>query len=165
MANENEFEHSIVNFGLGRGRGGWAGGDDYVTKYEADLIQKLADQERQNAILRAENDTDKKLVDVYAKLEGKINREADTLAAKIEKVAADLEDARRHQETINREQAVYNGVNNAIVNELRRQIGELTDLYIPARKVTPLPMERFNKWETPITGQQAAAPATTAQAQ
>lgn len=165
MANETEFEHSVVNFGLGRGRGGWAGGDDYVTKYEADLIQKLADQERQNAILRAENDTDRKLVDVCAKLETKINRETDALTAKIEKVAADLEAERRSQEAINREQAVYNGVNNAHVNQLRQQIAELTSLYIPAWKVTPLPMERFNRWETPITGQQAAAPATTAQAQ
>lgn len=157
MANETEFDHSVQRnyYGCGPGwRGRDFGGDDgYITKYELDLVQKLIDEERKNAILRAENDTDKKLVDVYAKLETKIN-----------KVADELEQARRHQEDINREQAVYNGVNNAHVGQLRQQIAELTALYVPAWKVTPLPMERYNKWDIPIAKQPGAdaAPAEAA---
>lgn len=145
MATENEIEGTQTNYYGWHGRNGF--GDDYVNRYEADLMQKLADEERKNAILRAENDTDKKLVDVYAKLETKIN-----------KVAADVEENRRHQEAINREQAVYNGVANSQISLLKDQVKELqslAELKIPAYKVSPLPMPRYNDWEAPIATQNA----------
>lgn len=88
--------------------------DRSVSHYEMGLLERLLTSERDNAILAAGNDTDKKLVEVYAKLE-----------SRDKEIRNDMEAMRRHQEEINKEQAVYNGVNTAAVGCLKKQVEDL----------------------------------------
>lgn len=88
--------------------------DRQVSHYEMGLLERLLTSERDNAILAAGNDTDRKLVEVYAKLE-----------SRDKEIRNDMEAMRRHQEEINKEQAVYNGVNTAAVGCLKKQVEDL----------------------------------------
>ena len=92
----------------GYGCGGFGNGR------ELGLLERLMTAERDNAILAADNETDKKLVDVYAKLE-----------SKDKEIWREIEALRRHQDEINKEQAVYNGVNTAAVGCLKKQVEDL----------------------------------------
>ena len=57
---------------------------------------------------------------------------------KINEVSAEVRANKDAQEALNREQAVYNGVNTATLNCIKGQIAELqslSELIVPARKV------------------------------
>lgn len=103
--------------------------DEYVTRYENTLVQE-------NAILKAQVDVDKKLVDVYAAINDKVNAVRDDFRA------------------FEKDQLVYNGVNTATINCMSSQIAQLmslTALRIPATSVCPQPMPLFNSWAAPVT--------------
>lgn len=91
--------------------------DRHVTHRELDMFEKLVTSERNNAILAADNTTDKKLVEVYAKLE-----------SRDKEIRQEMEAMRRDQEAINREQAVYNGVNTATVKCIRNDVDALLEM-------------------------------------
>ena len=115
--------------GMNPGINGYGGyGYGCGTGRELGLLERLITAERDNAILAADNETDKKLVDVYAKLE-----------SKDKEIWREIEALRRHQEEINKEQAVYNGVNTAAVGCLKKQV---EDLY----KMTKLGILPENIW-------------------
>lgn len=91
-----------------------ASDDRHVNHWEMETLERLMASERNNAILAADNETNKKLVDVYAKLE-----------SRDKEIWNRIEELRRHQEDINREQAVYNSVNTATVKCIRHDVDEL----------------------------------------
>lgn len=102
-------------------------GDEYVTRYENNLAQE-------NAILKAQVDVDKKLVDVYEAINSKVNGVRDEFHA------------------FEKEQLVYNGVNTATLNCMSQQISQLmalTALRIPAASICPQPMPLYNSWTAP----------------
>ena len=101
--------------------------DRPVSRYEAQMMDKLAAKDSENALLRSQIYTDQKIVDTTTYLMGKINE-----------VSAEVRANKDAQCEINREQAVYNGVNTATLNCIKGQIAELqslSELIVPARKV------------------------------
>ena len=101
--------------------------DKPISRYEANMMDKLAAKESENSLLRSQVYTDQKIVDTTAYLMGKIND-----------VASEVRANKDAQCEINREQAVYNGVNTATLNCLKGQIAELqslSELIVPQRKV------------------------------
>lgn len=86
-----------------------------VSRYELGLVQE-------NAILKAQADVDKKLVDVYNSINGQVGALKDRFN--------DFE----------KQQLVYNGVNNAAVSVLQSQVAALmglTKTVIPNSSVCP----------------------------
>ena len=101
--------------------------DRPISRYEASMMDKLAAKDSENALLRSQIYTDQKLVETTTYLSGKIND-----------LAAEVRANKDAQEALNREQAVYNGVNTATLNCIKGQIAELqslSELIVPARKV------------------------------
>lgn len=101
--------------------------DKPISRYEANMMDKLAAKESENSLLRSQIYTDQKIVETTTYLSGKIND-----------LAAEVRANKDAQCEINREQAVYNGVNTATLNCLKGQIAELqslSELIVPKRKV------------------------------
>ena len=101
--------------------------DRPISRYEASMMDKLAAKDSENALLRSQIYTDGKIVDTTTYLMSKINE-----------VSAEVRANKDAQCEINREQAVYNGINTATLNCIKGQIAELqslSELIVPARKV------------------------------
>lgn len=93
-----------------------------ISRYEAAMMQELAAKDGKIALLESNIYTDSKIADVYERLN-----------LKIEGLIAD-------QNAINREQAVYNGVNTATIQCIQGQVAQLmglTKLVIPNGSVCP----------------------------
>ena len=140
--------------GLGTLGGGLLGGqtrmgcpeDTYVTRYELNQAQTIAAKDSEIALLKSEANNEIKIADVYERLATKINTN------------------QREQDAINRDQAVYNATNTATVsvlgsqvNDIRSVLNSITAVHIPAEKVCPTPMPKYNSWTAPTN---AAVPAT-----
>lgn len=97
------------------GRMGRDSADKPVSRYELSLVQE-------NAILKAQADIDKKLVEVYNAINDKANANRERFMA------------------FEKEQLVYNGVNSATIACLQQQINALlgmTKMVIPNSSVCP----------------------------
>lgn len=106
----------------GNNRNGYCGNgcDVPVTRYEATMMQELANKDGKIALLESNIYTDQKIADVYERLNVKIN------ANKAE------------QDAINMQQAVYNGTNTATLSCIKSQVAELyslSQLVVPSRNV------------------------------
>lgn len=97
-------------------------GNAMVNRYEMGLVQELAAKDAKIGLLEADNYTDKKIVEVYKDLHGQIKELAGEVRANY-----------KEQSDINREQAVYNGVNTATVSCIKGQVEEL--LALAPRKI------------------------------
>lgn len=132
---------SFLGLNAGNMFGGWGGygynrnaplevvtsDDRPISRYEASMMDKLAAKDSENALLRGQIYTDGKIVDTTTYLMSKINE-----------VSAEVRANKDAQCEINREQAVYNGVNTATLNCIKGQIAELqslSELIVPQRKV------------------------------
>lgn len=103
--------------------------NEFVNRYELNMETKLMEKNTEIAILKSDKYTDQKMVEVYANLEGQINN-----------LAKEVRDNKDKQCEVNREQAVYNGVNTSMVAGLKNQIDQLfslTALRIPNTSVCP----------------------------
>ena len=101
--------------------------DKPISRYEAQMMDKLSAKESENALLKSQIYTDQKIVDTTTYLMGKINE-----------VSAEVRANKDAQCEINREQAVYNGVNTATLNCIKGQIAELqslSTLVVPSNRV------------------------------
>lgn len=96
--------------------------DRCVTRHEMDLLREIIDGKQANAILTAQADVDKKIVDVY-----------NALAKQDKELIAKIESNYKEQSKVNMDQAVYNGVNTATLNCMQGRIDEL--LALTARRV------------------------------
>lgn len=115
-------------------------GGGYVTKDMLDLSMKLAAKDSELALVKSEQNTEIKIADVYERVMTKVNAN------------------QREQDAINRDQAVYNATNTATVSVLGSQVADLravlagiTVTHIPAEKVCPEPMAKYNSWTAPTT--------------
>ena len=127
---------------LGNGLGGLFNGMGYgnpnnvqwVSKEEFNQGQKISSLESENALLRAEKNTDTKMIDVYERLDSKI---------------------RALEGTVNNfkaEQGVINAQIISNVSVMQNQItvlNSLTKTVIPITNVCPEPMQRYNSFTTP----------------
>lgn len=98
-----------------------------VTRFDLEQSEKMQDLKSENALLKADKYTDQKIVEAYKDLQGQIKD-----------VAAEVRANKDAQAEINREQAVYNGINTANLKALKGQVAELaslSELVVPKRKV------------------------------
>ena len=113
------------------GNGGCCSENTPVNRYELNMERTLAQKEAEIAYLNGQNETNRKLTDVYTNLESQINGLRDTVYHN-----------RDEQNCVNTQQAVYNGTNTAVVNCLRGEIEALqtlTKLVIPSSNVCTPP--------------------------
>lgn len=123
----------------------------WVSKDEYEAGMKLATKDSEIALLKAERDDEKKMVEVYAALESRINsvkdkiaenrdRADDRLAASVEKLNCKIDFNKNMQDGINAHQLQYNGTNTATVACMQNQISQLmgmTKLIIPNSSCCP----------------------------
>lgn len=105
--------------------------DQPISRYEANMLMALGSKDSEIALLKADKYTDQKIVDATAYLMGEIK----TLAGEV-RANKDM------QCEINKEQAVYNGVNTATVQCIQNQVAQLygiTKLVVPVSAVCPQP--------------------------
>lgn len=100
-----------------------------VNRYELDQAEKLANKDMEIAYWRGQDETNRKISEAYAKLEGRIND-----------VAVEVRTNKDEQSGINLQQAVYNGTNTAAMGCLQNQVNTLlgmTKMVIPNSSVCP----------------------------
>lgn len=117
------------NNNRGCNNGCYDAGDMAVSRYEAGMMNMLAYKDSEIANLKSSIYTDQKIVDVYT-----------ALAGMIKEVATEVRNNKDCQEHVNREQAVYNGVNTATLQCLQGQVAQLfglTKLVVPNGSVCP----------------------------
>ena len=112
------------NFFGGANRGGGCRNseDTPVSRYEAAMMQELANKDGKIALLESNIYTDSKIADVYERLNTKIGAMKD------------------EQNAINLQQAVYNGVNTATIECVKNQVAQLmglTKLIVPNGSICP----------------------------
>jgi hypothetical protein len=93
------------------------------------MMIAIASKDSEIALLKADKYTDQKIVEAYKDLNGQINA-----------LAAEVRANKDAQADINREQAVYNGVNTATLQCLQGQVAQLfglTKLVVPNTSVCP----------------------------
>lgn len=139
----------VLNGGLGNILGGWGAQgcseNQMVNRYELDMAQSLANKDMEIAYWRGQDETNRKISDTYANLEGQIKE-----------LAREVRCNKDEQTGVNMQQAVYNGTNTAAIGCIQSQIAQLytlTQLKIPNTSVCP-------GWGS-VTISPAAAPTTT----
>lgn len=133
----------LLNGGLGNLLGGWGMNNGccsenaMVNRYELGKEQEIADLKSKNALLESTIYTDKKSLELYSYVDGRLRCVESQIAG----------------------QAVWNATQTGTINCMAQQIAALqglTKLVIPAASVCPAPMPQYNSWTAPT------APATGA---
>ena len=113
--------------------------DRPVGKETFELQQRISRLESENSLLKSENDSERKMVELYKDLNKKISENEDKDRERWEK------------------QLVHNARQDVRLEVLERDVHQLysmTGLYVEARHVTPRPMPRYNNFEVPITNEE-----------
>lgn len=100
-----------------------------VNRYELNQVQTIANKDMEIAYWRGQDETNRKISDTYANLEGQIKE-----------VAREVRANKDEQNGINLQQAVYNGTNTAALGCLQGQVAQLfglTKLIVPNSSVCP----------------------------
>ena len=122
----------LLNGGLGNilgGMGHVCSESTPVNRYELDMTQKMANKDMEIAFWRGQDETNRKISDTYANLEGQIKE-----------LAKEVRCNKDEQNGINLQQAVYNGTNTAALNCMQAQIAQLYSLpklIVPNGSVCP----------------------------
>lgn len=104
--------------------------DHVVTRYDAEKSARIAQLEGELANKDAEIYTDKKSLELYQYVDGRLRDIEGQLA----------------------QQAVYNATNNGLIGCLQNQVAALqgmTKTVIPDGNICPPPMQRYNSWTAP----------------
>lgn len=129
---------NILNWGNGKNGSTSSSDNDPVTRYEANLLLSMNAKDAEIANLKADQYTDKKLVEVFNALNDKANNLTDRFNAKFESITERIHQEHEAQAAINMQQAVYNGTNTATLANLQGQITQLqslSQLVVPSRNV------------------------------
>lgn len=100
-----------------------------VNRYELDMARSLANKDMEITYWRGQDETNRKITDTYANLEGQIKD-----------LAREVRCNKDEQTGINMQQAVYNGTNTAAIGCIQSQIAQLfslTKLVVPNTSVCP----------------------------
>ena len=122
------------NGGIGLLNGGMNSGcgcseNTMVNRYELNMERTLAQKEAEIAYLNGQNETNRKLTEVYTNLESQINGLRDTVSRN-----------RDEQYGINLQQAVFNGTTNSVIACIQGQVNTLmglTKTVVPNSSVCP----------------------------
>lgn len=118
--------------GLGNGYGcGYGNGYGYhigemATMNDLRLSQEVAARDAEIALLKSENDAEKKMVEVYTALDVKTN-----------KIREELQAFKDAQSCVNAQQGIVNATMGSDVRELQRILGSLTRVVIPNGAICP----------------------------
>lgn len=131
--------------------------------------QQISSLQMDNAILKASNSVDTKLVDVYTTLRT-MDKNQDAVIAAIDKRLAAIETAAplREQIVLGQVNSVaqslasnVTALNASIASNtaslqseiscIQKTLGGITATYVPATQVTPLPMSKYNSWTAPTS--------------
>lgn len=121
------------------GEGGWGifgNKSDYVSKETFDKQNEISSLNSKIALLEAEKDSEKKMIDVYERITTRIKGLEDSQA---EKWAT--------QNVINAQV----GANLSVIQNQISVLNGLTKTIIPIGNVCPQPMQRYNSWTEPTT--------------
>jgi hypothetical protein len=108
-----------------------------VNRYELGKDQEIADLKSKNALLESTIYTDKKSLELYSYVDGRLRNVESQIAG----------------------QAVWNATQTGLISCMQSQIAALqglTKIVVPADNICPLPMSMYNSWTAP------AAPTTGA---
>lgn len=106
---------------------------NYVNKEELDLQLKLVEANKTNAILQADLDSERKMVDVFNAANDKINAVREDLNDQIRRVDAKIDANAASQAVINAQYGSQLNLNNSQI----AQLFSLTKLTIPNASVNP----------------------------
>lgn len=137
--------------GLGNLFGGMGMGNNavrWVSQPEFEQGQRIASLESENALLKAEKNTDSKISEVYTVV--------NTSVRSLEKEFSEFKTA---QAVINAQVAANIAVAQSNIASLQAELGGLTKTVIPINNICPEPMLKFNTWKDP-----SSTTTTTAQA-
>ena len=129
----------VLNGGLGLlGNNGI--NSNYVTKDEMKFIQDLAAKDSDIALLKAEQDSETKMIEVYEKIMTRLNSDY------------------KEQQAWNTSQSVANAqMSSAIatnansISALNDVVSGITKTVVPITSVCPQPMQLYNSWTAPTT--------------
>lgn len=134
---------------LGNGLGGLFGNGytangqsvpQWVSKEEFTQQQTISSLESENALLKAEKNTNQKMIEVYERL--------DTKSRNIEK---DLAEFKAAQGIINAQVGANIAVAQNNIAGLQTELLGLTKTIIPIDNVCPQPMMKYNSWTAPAS--------------
>lgn len=147
------------------GNGGFSG----LLGGSSSAQQQISSLQMENAILKASNDVDTKLVSVYSELRSQ-DKNQDAVIAAIDKRLSAVETAAplREQIVLGQVNSVaqslasnVSALNTSIANNtavlqseiacIQKTLGGITATYVPASQVTPEPMSKYNSWTAPTT--------------
>lgn len=115
------------NWGNNRQRCG-SGEDEYVTRYEAKMMDSLAAKDAEIANLRADAATDKKLVDVYAQLNKVDNQQRDRIDALGKELLDKITFERESRLVAEKDQAVFNQSTIGSISTINTQIAGMNNI-------------------------------------
>lgn len=112
----------------------------WVSKEEFTQQQTISSLESENALLKAEKNTNQKMIEVYERL--------DTKSRNLEK---DLAEFKATQGIVNAQVTANIAVAQNNISNLQSELGNLTKTIIPIDNVCPQPMKLYNSWTAPTT--------------
>ena len=129
----------VLNGGLGNLFGGWGMGNGccsenaMVNRYELGKEQEIAELKSKNSLLESNIYTDKKSLELYGYVDGRLRNIESQIAG----------------------QAVWNATQTGLISCMQSQIAALqglTKIVVPADNICPQPMAKFNSWTAPTAG-------------
>lgn len=112
----------------------------WVSKEEFTQQQTISSLQSENALLKAEQDSETKMADVYARLDTKFRT-----------LESDLNTFKATQGVVNAQVGANIAVAQNQIASLQADISALTKTIIPIDNVCPNPMARYNSWTAPTT--------------
>lgn len=131
-----------LGWGTGMGRNYQCSENQPITRYDAQQMIALASKDSEIALLKADQNTDKKLVEVYSQLAKKDNEFRDRIDTMKDIFTERLAAEREARLLAEKEQAVFNqsvtGATATIKSQIAQMqniLGEITTNVVPQRKV------------------------------
>lgn len=112
----------------------------WVSKEEFTQQQAISSLQSENALLKAEQDSETKMADVYSRLDSKFRT-----------LEADLNTFKAGQGVVNAQVGANIAVAQNNIASLQSELSSLTKTIIPIDNVCPQPMKLYNSWTAPTT--------------
>lgn len=129
----------ILTNGIG-GLGLFGNNQQWVSKEEFTQQQTISSLQSEVALLKAEQDSETKMADVYARLDSKFRT-----------LESDLNSFKAGQGVVNAQVGANIAVAQNNIASLQSELSSLTKTIIPIDNVCPQPMKLYNSWTAPTT--------------
>lgn len=138
----------VLSGGMGFfGNNSAAANSNYVTKDELKMVQDISAKDAEIALLKADQESEIKMTEVYRQAHNEIAALRDTVTANY-----------NSQQSWNASQSVANAqmsaaiaTNTASIAALNSSLGGITKTIVPITSVCPEPMKMYNSWTAPTS--------------